>query len=343
MKPLPANLLVQDLPSGWSWSTIADVTALVSRGRAPEYVASDGVPVVNQRCVRWSGIEVEHLKFTSQAQAERVAPHLFLRDGDVLWNSTGTGTIGRAVVYHALAGHERVLVDTHVTIVRADAYDPKLLKYWIESPAIQKLLVDMQEGSTNQVELNRDEIVATELPVPPLTEQRRLVERIEELFSELDAGVESLRRAKRLLERYRQSVLQSAVTGELTREWRARQGGGGETGRDLLARILDERRRKWEAAELAKLRKKGKEPKDDRWKAAYREPAPPDTAGLPELPEGWVWARWAQLGYCQNGRPFPSADYSREGIKLLRPGNLHPSGRTRWTDSNSRYLPKIYA
>jgi len=58
----------------------------------------------------------------------------------------------------------------------------------------------------------------------------------------------------------------------------------------LLTRILAERRRRWEEAELAKMTAKGKAPRDDKWKAKYVEPVAPDTSGLPELPEGWCWA-----------------------------------------------------
>ena len=69
----------------------------------------------------------------------------------------------------------------------------------------------------------------------------------------------------------------------------------------LLARILKERRRRWEEAELAKLKAAGKTPKDDKWKAKYEEPVAPDTSTLPELPEGWCWAASTNLGWRQGG------------------------------------------
>ena len=129
------------------------------------------------------------------------------------------------------------------------------------------------------------------------------------------------------------------MTGELTRDWRARHRGQiEESGAELLQRILKARREAWEAAELKNLRAKGKPPKDDRWKQKYKEPQAPDTTGLPDLPEGWVWARWEQVGFCQNGRAFPSSEYQLSGVRLLRPGNLHVSGRVEWTAQNTRYL-----
>lgn len=62
-----------------------------------------------------------------------------------------------------------------------------------------------------------------------------------------------------------------------------------------------------------------------------------------EIPKTWVWIKWADIGVCQNGRAFPSREYSSDGVKLLRPGNLHISGRIEWTKENTRYLPIDYA
>lgn len=61
------------------------------------------------------------------------------------------------------------------------------------------------------------------------------------------------------------------------------------------------------------------------------------------LPPGWKWERWRELGDSQNGRAFPSKEYSQAGIKLLRPGNLGASGRITWTHKNTRYLPDHWA
>ena len=138
------------------------------------------------------------------------------------------------------------------------------------------------KGTAGQRRVPVDFLEAARVPVPPEREQERIVAKIDELFSELDAGVASLQRARALLKKYRQAVLKAAVTGELTRDWRERHKGEiRETGADLLQRILKARRAAWEAAELKKLRAKGNRPKDDRWKQKYKEPQPPDTTGLP--------------------------------------------------------------
>ncbi len=110
-------------------------------------------------------------------------------------------------------------------------------------------------------------------------------DKIDELFSELDAGVASLQRARALLKKYRQAVLKAAVTGELTRDWRERHKGEiQESGAELLQRILKARRAAWEATELRKLRAKGQRPNDDRWKQKYKEPQPPIPPPCPPFP-----------------------------------------------------------
>jgi len=113
------------------------------------------------------------------------------------------------------------------------------------------------------------------LPIPPPEQQKRIVAKIEELFSHIDAGIEALKKAQKLLKQYRQSVLKAAVTGELTKDWREANKGdaqgsanvaGGRTPRatklepasQLLERILKERRQKWEEQQLKQFQAKAK-------------------------------------------------------------------------------------
>ncbi|RNC67510.1 MAG: type I site-specific deoxyribonuclease [Desulfuromonadales bacterium] len=91
------------------------------------------------------------------------------------------------------------------------------------------------------------------------------------------------------------------MEGKLTELWR-KEHPDVEPADQLLKRILAERRAKWEADELAKMKAKGMKPKDDSWKKKYKEPVGPDAANLPELPEGWVWATLPQLGELNRGK-----------------------------------------
>jgi type I restriction enzyme S subunit len=143
------------------------------------------------------------------------------------------------------------------------------------------------------------------LPLPPRQEQARLVEAIESYCTRLDDAVATLERVQRNLKRYRASVLKAAVEGRLVpteAELARAEGRVYEPGSVLLKRILAERRRRWEEAELAKMKAKGKAPKDDKWKGMYKEPIAPDGTDLPALPEGWCWASLPQLGELNRGK-----------------------------------------
>jgi len=160
-----------------------------------------------------------------------------------------------------------------------------------------------------------------EFPLAPLAEQERIVEAIDSYSSRLDEAEAALERVQRNLTRYRAAVLRAAVEGRLvpTEATLARaERRDYEPASELLKRILAERRRRWEAGEMARLTKAvGKVPGDDRWKKAYREPAALSLGGLPPLPEGWSWALLDQLldQPLENGRSVPDAT---EGFPVLR-------------------------
>jgi type I restriction enzyme, S subunit len=223
-----------DLPEGWVWTRLGQICTFIGRGRGPSYVAANGVPVINQKCIRWRRLETEYLKFTARPAFDGLAAHLKLQRGDILWNSTGTGTMGRALVYDGSL--PEATVDTHVTIVRPNGVDPQYLCYFIETMRVQHLVVDANVGSTNQLELPRAFIQSLEIPLPPLAEQQRIVMRVAELFTEIEDGETMLIKARDDLETWRCAMLRSAVNGKLTQEWRAHNRPN-TTGADLVRQI----------------------------------------------------------------------------------------------------------
>jgi type I restriction enzyme S subunit len=170
-----------------------------------------------------------------------------------------------------------------------------------------------------------DQIGEFEISLPPKNEQSRIVSKIEELFSDLDAGVAALERARANLKRYRAAVLKAAVEGRLTAAWRKAHPAV-EPASKLLERILTERHKKWEAAQLAKFAAQGKAPPKG-WKDKYSEPAKPDTTNLPKLPKGWCWATMEQVGEVQLGRQRSPKNVSKDyPTKYLRAANITEFG-----------------
>lgn len=156
-------------------------------------------------------------------------------------------------------------------------------------------MVDYQpfvSGST-RLKLTNSAMKQIPLVLAPAKEQTRIVEKLEELLSELDAGVAELKAAQKKLVQYRQSLLKVAVEGALSAEWRKTHQPE-ETGAQLLERILKQRRANWEAKQLAKFQQQGKTPPKG-WQDKYPEPVKPDTSDLPELPEGWFYCHLEAL------------------------------------------------
>ncbi len=186
------------------------------------------------------------------------------------------------------------------------------------------------------------------MKVPPAREQCRIVDRIEELLSYLDAGIAELKSAQRKLAKYRQSLLKAAVEGTLTADWRAAYAQNcetQETGAELLQRILTERRTRWEAKELAKFAEQGKTPPRD-WKAKYPEPAAHVGTKPSNLPDGWTWATVDQLSVAQNYGSSAKTNEDGTGIPVLRMGNIQEGeldlGKLKFLPQNHGEFPELF-
>ncbi len=183
---------------------------------------------------------------------------------------------------------------TEFHVVRAfGAVQSNWIAYFLSQSEFRKHAKQNMTGSAGQLRVSTNWFSAVEIPVAPTAEQTRIVAKLEELFSDLDAGVAELKAAQKKLGQYRQSLLKAAVEGTLTADWR-QHNPPTETGAQLLDHILTERRARWEARQLAKFKEQGKAPPKD-WKSKYPEPVKPDATGLPELPQGWVWS---SIGQC---------------------------------------------
>ncbi|MBU0651981.1 MAG: restriction endonuclease subunit S, partial [Proteobacteria bacterium] len=173
----------------------------------------------------------------------------------------------------------------------------------------KKIAVELASGTTF-LEISGKKAAQIPVPIPSIDEQHRIVEEIEKQFTRLEAGVAALKRVQANLKRCRAAILKSACEGRLVpteADLARKEGRTYETGRQLLARILTERRRNWQG--------RGK----------YKEPTAPDTANLPLLPEGWTWATIDQLNLtnrpCAYGVLQPGDDIV-DGVPFVRVGDI---------------------
>lgn len=216
-----------------------------------------------------------------------------VQTGDVLVSMTRPNLNAVALVTQEFHGS---IASTGFHVLRSPWIKTGFLYYLVQTEKFIDAMCSVVQGALYPAVRPRD-IEAFKFYLPPRTEQTRIVEKLEELLSELDAGVAELKAAQRKLAQYRQSLLKAAVEGALTADWRASRTSSNElheTGADLLQRILAERRARWEAKQLAKFAEQGKTPPRG-WQAKYPEPVAPDTTDLSTLPDGWIWASLGQL------------------------------------------------
>jgi type I restriction enzyme S subunit len=193
--------------------------------------------------------------------------------------------------------------------------------FYFQTPSYRKSVSDLSAGS-NINNLKTGDLASQRFPLAPRAEQTRIVAKLEELLSDLDAGVAELKAAQKKLAQYRQSLLKAAVEGTLTAEWRT-QHTPTETGAQLLERILAERRARWEARQLAKFKEQGKTPPKD-WQKKYPEPVPPDRTGLPALPQGWVWASVDQLSESVRNGLSKTPNTDQRGSRIFKINAVRP-------------------
>jgi len=265
-------------------------------------------------------IVLENSKYVAGDDARRVLA------GDVLFNNTNSpARVGKCAPILAPGDWA---FSNHMTRLRpAAGVDPRFLAGQLHYLQTTGYFRHLCVNHVNQASISSD-VLADNVPVllPPEAEQIRIADRIDELFTDLSAGVAALERVKRNLARYRAAVLHAAVTGKLTEAWRKEHGPADEPGPQLLQRILAERRRQWEQRTLAKYEKAGKKPPKN-WKSRYPEPAKPrplpDGSPLPELPKDWCWATHDQIGDVQLGRQRSPQHHHGEHMRpYLRVANV---------------------
>jgi type I restriction enzyme S subunit len=199
------------LPQGWVWVRLGDLCSYIQRGKGPVYAENSDHRVVSQKCVRWHGLDLAPARFVTPESLTKYEPIRFLQVGDLLWNSTGTGTIGRACLVSGQWDGAGLVADSHVTVVRPVQISSWFLWRWIQSPYVQSEIEGSASGTTNQIELNTSTVVNHLVPLPPLAEQSRIVTRVEELMRLCDAL-----EAKGQLEAKQHTLLVSTLLSALT-------------------------------------------------------------------------------------------------------------------------------
>lgn len=201
-------------------ATIPDLgyeAVLIRRGISPAYLedgdeeSESSIRVVNQKCIR-SGSRIDYsLARRNDLSKKAVNDDLLIRPGDILINSTGTGTLGRTALVREV--DEPTTFDSHVTLVRPkSSVDGGFLGYFMLNS--EDILVLESRGSTNQIELSQNTVSWLELPLPSLDEQRRIADYLDEETSRIDKMKATATELRGELLARRKALITEYVTGQ---------------------------------------------------------------------------------------------------------------------------------
>lgn len=175
-----------EIPSNWIWVRLDEICSFIHRGKSPKYSQIEKYPVVAQKCNQWSGFSIEKAKFIEPQSITSYNDEYFLQDRDLMWNSTGLGTLGRMAIYYSrLNPYELAVADSHVTVIRPykQYIASEYLYYYFASNTVQSVIEDKSDGSTKQKELATKTVKNYLVPLPPFTEQLRIIQKIKSVAS----------------------------------------------------------------------------------------------------------------------------------------------------------------
>ena len=304
------------LPKGWVKAKLGEIclpVATVQPGATPNaeftYFDIGGIDNESNRIAETKAVTGRD----APSRARQV-----VRTGDILFSTVRTYLKKIARIER---DYPNPIASTGFTVIRAaEGVSSKFLFFRVLSEDFLQPLHALQSGSSYPAVRDKD-VFAQPIPLPPSREQERIVAKLDALLSRVSAGETAVRRARERLKRYRSAVLNAAVTGEFTREWR-KANKPSETGAQLLKRILNERRVNWEEAKLKRFGEGGSQPKDDKWKSIYVEPTLTETGFLPKLPKTWAWASLEMIAELGSGISVSQNRVVENPVEVPYPGAL---------------------
>jgi type I restriction enzyme S subunit len=198
------------IPDGWEACSLSELCTYIQRGKSPSYVEESSTRALNQRAIRWGEIEEEHLKYHDE-KIDIPLKH-FIQAGDIVVNSTGDITIGRAYLFRETP--KKLFADSHVTIIRtkSNALLPEYLVNLFATREYQDLIYSLVTGSTGQLEFNKSNLENLPILCPPIRTQKRLAELWRPLY-------ESILLADKL-RRESQSAIRAIFERDVMDDWR---------------------------------------------------------------------------------------------------------------------------
>jgi len=195
------------VPNGWEWTNLGKLANKVGSGVTPKggsnSYKSSGIPLIRSQNVLWGTLDLKDVAFIDDSQHEKMKGSVVCK-GDVLLNITGA-SIGRA----AVSNLDEANVNQHVCIIRSDKLDPEFLRDFLLSSNGQKQIEQFQAGGNRQG-LNFEQIKSFKLPLPPLSEQRKIAK----ILSTWDKAISTTERLIDNSKQQKKALMQQLLTGK---------------------------------------------------------------------------------------------------------------------------------
>jgi len=336
-----------ELSEGWVWAITSEVCSSVRDGThdTPKYVEA-GVPLITSKNLKESVIDFSTSRNISIDDHEKISRRSEVENGDVLFAMIGT--IGNPVVVQT----ERIFSIKNVALFKKNESTiiSQYLKLWLASSVFNTILVknEFLKGTTQKfIPLGNLRILP--IPLPPIFEQRAIVSKIEQLFSDLDNGIENFKKAQEQLKIYRHAVLKKAFEGEFTKKWREEQTDL-PSAEELLQHVKEEQEKhyqkqldKWEQAvkDWEDEGNEGKKPTKPKKPKELPLLTEDELMELSELPERWGYIKFGHIySYSpQNGLYKPSDLYG-SGTSIIRIDDFYDGKLIRYKNFKLVQLTK---
>ena len=311
-----------NIPNGWAWIRLQTVCQKeIKRGKAPKYAEKSGTLVFAQKCNTKNGmINISLAQYLDETNLHKYPIELFTQYGDIIINSTGTGTLGRVGIFEQKDDieHLPIIPDSHITTVRVF---PNIVKkyMYLFLKAYQPLFESSGEGSTNQKELRPDVIKSFIVAIPPFNEQKCIVEKFEaadEIIGQLDAYTDNI---KDTISSVKSKILDLAIRGKLVS-----QNPDDEPASVLLERISAQ---KEELIKQGKIKCNKKESVifkgEDNSYYRLTSDNKRNIIDIPfDIPDNWEWCNLSMIGSTNIGLTYKPADIAADGTMVLRSSNI---------------------
>ncbi len=178
--------ILYEIPDTWEWVRLENCCIKeIRRGKSPKYVNKSNTLVFAQKCnTKYNGIDISLAQYLDEKTLKKYPFDEYMQDGDIVINSTGTGTLGRVGIYHSYDNHLNfpIVPDSHVTVIRTYKAIRSFYIYAFMK-ANQFELEKKGEGSTNQKELKPYTLKEMLVPLPPYNEQIEIIKLLTHIFS----------------------------------------------------------------------------------------------------------------------------------------------------------------